>query len=421
MEDAIMLGEEKTVFISYRRETSKYIARAVFMDLRANGYDAFMDIESIDSGTFDTIILNQIAARAHFVVILTHDSLQKCADPNDWLRREIEHAIRLQRNIVPIMVEDFSFSQVEAHLVGELKELPRYNALKLISEYFDEGMARLRSRYLKQPVYGAIVPTPPQDWSAMLETITIASSEAKPTETDLKAEALIRGGSKHFIDEQYEQAVKLYTEAIELAPGRAIAYNMRGSAYRALGNIDRAMADYNRAIEINPDYWVAYKNRGALHLQYENYPAALDDFRQLVTLDNESIEGRYGMFAACYHLGDYDQALTWATELVDAIPSEAWTFGNRAECLFATGRYEEALADYEQARSLDPDYPLGIAGLAITLHALKRDAEAERLWTQLINIDDRYLDPEWFGAELKWADPLIDQARALVNLIQGAK
>ena len=46
-----MVDEEKTVFISYRRNVSAFVARAIFMDLREHGYDVFMDVESIDSGT----------------------------------------------------------------------------------------------------------------------------------------------------------------------------------------------------------------------------------------------------------------------------------------------------------------------------------------------------------------------------------
>ncbi len=88
-----MPDEHKTVFISYRRNVASFIARAIFLELRANGYDVFMDVESIDSGAFDTIILRQIEARAHFVLILTPGTLERCAEPGDWLRREIEHAM----------------------------------------------------------------------------------------------------------------------------------------------------------------------------------------------------------------------------------------------------------------------------------------------------------------------------------------
>ena len=65
---------EKSVFISYRR-TNAMTARAVYQHLNAQGYDCFLDYESIDAGSFERIILSQIAARAHFIVILDeHDA-----------------------------------------------------------------------------------------------------------------------------------------------------------------------------------------------------------------------------------------------------------------------------------------------------------------------------------------------------------
>src|SRR5262245_56934339 len=102
-----MAESQPTVFLSYRRNVSAFIARAVFQDLRQHGYDVFMDVESIDSGQFETIILNQIAARGHFLVILTPGTLDRCHEPDDWLRREIEHAIALGRNVIPILVNEF--------------------------------------------------------------------------------------------------------------------------------------------------------------------------------------------------------------------------------------------------------------------------------------------------------------------------
>jgi hypothetical protein len=52
-----MAENAKTVFISYRRSLSSGTARALFQALKALGYDVFMDVESIDSGQFETIIL----------------------------------------------------------------------------------------------------------------------------------------------------------------------------------------------------------------------------------------------------------------------------------------------------------------------------------------------------------------------------
>ncbi|MBK9601833.1 MAG: toll/interleukin-1 receptor domain-containing protein [Anaerolineales bacterium] len=130
---------EKTVFISYRR-TNFYTALAVYQYLTQNGYDAFFDYQSIDSGNFAKAILENIEARAHFVLVLSSSALERCSEPNDWLRREIETAMDLKRNIVPLMMEGFDFgspSTIQA-LSGNLATLNTYNGLRLYSDYFNQ-------------------------------------------------------------------------------------------------------------------------------------------------------------------------------------------------------------------------------------------------------------------------------------------
>lgn len=164
MSNPAATAHDKTVFISYRRSVSRHIARSVFIDLRYHGYDVFMDVESIDSGIFDTIILNQIAARAHFLLVLTKGSLDRCTDPADWLRREIERAIALRRNVVPLLFDGFQFdASARRILTGRLEPLLHFNALPVPHEYFDEAMHRLRTRFLKQPVLGQLLPPPPRE------------------------------------------------------------------------------------------------------------------------------------------------------------------------------------------------------------------------------------------------------------------
>lgn len=177
-----MTENQKTVFISYRRNISKYIARLIFDMLQSRGYDVFIDIESIDSGKFNKIILNQIAARAHFIIILSPRSLDRSNDPNDWLRKEIEYAIKLDRNIVPIMVEGFDFYDIEENLPHSLLPLLSYNGLPLNYEYLDESIERLCTRFLKKPVYGAIVPTPLEDRDLVAEKIQKAKEGKRNTQ-----------------------------------------------------------------------------------------------------------------------------------------------------------------------------------------------------------------------------------------------
>lgn len=112
---------EKTVFISYRR-TNGYHALAIHQNLTQRGYDVFFDYESIKGGDFEQIILGSIAKRAHFVVLLTPSALERCADPKDWIRREIEHALQHKRNIIPLTFEGFDFEDIERYLPAHIAE-----------------------------------------------------------------------------------------------------------------------------------------------------------------------------------------------------------------------------------------------------------------------------------------------------------
>src|SRR5271166_3112575 len=136
---------EKTVFISYRRTNLPW-ALLIFQNLTQHGYDVFFDYEGIASGDFGRVILENVRARAHFLVLLTPSALERCGDPADWLRREIEAALDGKRNIVPLMLEGFDFGTptIATQLTGKLDLLKHYNALSIPPAFFFEAMGRLR-------------------------------------------------------------------------------------------------------------------------------------------------------------------------------------------------------------------------------------------------------------------------------------
>src|SRR5207344_3360744 len=98
-----------TVFISYRRTNIPWV-QAISQNLTLHGYDVFFDFSGIASGDFEQAILGNIKSRAHFLVLLTPSALERCAEPGDWLRREIETALETKRNVVPLMLEGFDFN-----------------------------------------------------------------------------------------------------------------------------------------------------------------------------------------------------------------------------------------------------------------------------------------------------------------------
>jgi hypothetical protein len=149
---------EKTVFLSYRRTDIGW-ALAIFQNLTQHGYDVFFDFAGIAAGDFETVILQNIRARAHFLVLLTPSAPQRFSQPGDWLRREIETALDSRRNIVPLELDGFDFGTptVAVQFTGELAALTHYQALPIPKAFFLEAMDRLRG-YLNVPLDAVLHP-----------------------------------------------------------------------------------------------------------------------------------------------------------------------------------------------------------------------------------------------------------------------
>ncbi len=207
---------EKTVFLSYRRTNVPW-ALAISQNLSQHGFDVFFDFNGIASGDFAKVILENIKARAHFVVLLTPSALDRCADPQDWLRREIETAIETRRNIVPLTLEGFDFATptIVSQLTGQLAPLKGYNALSVPAEYFSEAMNRLRERYLNVPLDAVLHPASAHALQVAKSEQVAASAAPAVTEQALTAQQLFERG---FNAAELDEKIWYLTQAVRLAP-----------------------------------------------------------------------------------------------------------------------------------------------------------------------------------------------------------
>jgi hypothetical protein len=135
-------------FISYRREGGSETARLIHQELRNRGIRTFLDVEDLSSGHFDERLLREIEAVPNFIVILTPGSLVRCAEVGDWLRREIEHAIRTERNIIPILKDGFDFPP-PCELPLTINDLEKNNGVRYDHVLFSATMEKIVS-FLKR-------------------------------------------------------------------------------------------------------------------------------------------------------------------------------------------------------------------------------------------------------------------------------
>ena len=84
----------------------------------------------------------------------------------------------------------------------------------------------------------------------------------------------------------YNKAIGYYTEAIDLNPEYAVAYNNRGATYYRKGEFDTAIQDYNTTIDLNPEFADAYYNRGEVWWHLREWEKARAD---LITAKNMGV------------------------------------------------------------------------------------------------------------------------------------
>lgn len=98
----------------------------------------------------------------------------------------------------------------------------------------------------------------------------------------------------HFENEEYDQALKLVEQAIELNNRQSQAYNLRAQLSIINGEVLEARDDYLKAIELNPQYTNAQYNLALLYDVYlQDVKLALQHYEiymSLITLPDETTQ-----------------------------------------------------------------------------------------------------------------------------------
>jgi tetratricopeptide (TPR) repeat protein len=351
---------EKTVFISYRR-TNFYTALAVYQDLTAHGYDAFFDYQSIDSGNFSNVILENIESHAHFVVVLSPSALERCSQPGDWLRREIENAIELKRNIVPLMMEGFDFGSpitIQA-LSGNLATLNTYNGLRLYADYFFDAMEKLRTRFLSVALEDVRSREVSAETRLASKTTKSLAKEAPQVESQqLTAEQWFERAYTLQEAKNFEEAIRCYTEALRLEPDMDSAHNNLGVLLSDLKRNDEAEAAYRKAIELNPADDTAYSNLGNLLRELKHNDEAEAAYRKAIELNPAYDKAYYNLGLRLSDLKRNDEAEAAYRKAIELNPAYDKAYYNLGNLLRELKHNDEAKAAYRKAIELNPNYAM---------------------------------------------------------------
>ena len=141
------------VFISYRREDSDGFAGRIYDRLasRLGRENVFFDVDAIPPSLDFVEVLSERVGECdallavigkHWGSVVDSQNRRRLDDPNDFVRIEIEAALKRDVPVIPVLVDGASMPHPE-DLPDGLKKLTRRQAIEISHTRFDSDAGRL--------------------------------------------------------------------------------------------------------------------------------------------------------------------------------------------------------------------------------------------------------------------------------------
>jgi DnaJ family protein C protein 7 len=179
------------------------------------------------------------------------------------------------------------------------------------------------------------------------------TTTSMPNDVQGLAELKKEGGNQLYKVRKYQQAIELYTEAIQLCPDSPAYYGNRSDCYMMLYQYRLALEDAKRAVALDCSFAKGYIRiakcslalgeptavRNAFSAVRElsmTNSAILPEVQKLHTVMRFDIEGK-----KAYQQQDYKKALYFIGRILENVPCTRYKL-QKAGCLTLLGQYQEA-------------------------------------------------------------------------------
>lgn len=94
----------------------------------------------------------------------------------------------------------------------------------------------------------------------------------------LHASQLKDEGNAAFGEGKWDEAIALFSQAIEIDPDNEIYYSNRSAAYMKVDSISKALYDAEKSVELNPNFVKGYNRLGVALQGLKRFDQAIDTF-----------------------------------------------------------------------------------------------------------------------------------------------
>jgi tetratricopeptide (TPR) repeat protein len=196
-------------------------------------------------------------------------------------------------------------------------------------------------------------------------------------------------------------AAELIGQAIALRPSTSAFHANLAEAYRALGQLDRALGSCRTALDLAPNDAEAHNNLGLVLRGLNRHDEAVEEFRLAMKLRPGFALAHRNLGSSLRGLGRLDEALTHFRHAVELAPDDARARDKLGQALLDLGNAADALPHCREAVRLRPSLAAPRLQLGNALLALGRSDEAKVAYFEAIRLD-RQLSRSYAGLGLAW-------------------
>ncbi len=204
----------------------------------------------------------------------------------------------------------------------------------------------------------------------------------------------------------FDHAIEEYEKALNLEPENVDILVNLGAAYLQKGLSDRAIKLLAKAIEKDSSNSLALFNIGKAYLYREDYDTALTAFSRALEILPEDIDIKKSI-AECYRqLGNLEKASEIFFSILEEISSDSTSLMNMGNALLEMEKYREALDVFRKASSAACDSTAPLMGIFNAHLALDMREKAVTTLKRAI-----MMEPNHQELQIKLIDMLIEEGK----------
>lgn len=161
-------------------------------------------------------------------------------------------------------------------------------------------------------------------------------------------------------NEEFGRALTAANVAVKKIPSKdkeykAFAYGTRAQVYLNLEDTIQALKDYSQAINILPDDDRFYNQRAQVYYEQGKYDLADKDYLKMISLKEGDVMGYMGIGRNANAQKRYEDAIKQFDYVVKLDPNYSSAYSFRAESYIGLKKYNEAIDDVISALGIDRD------------------------------------------------------------------